>query len=50
MVFGENASKKDARERASENAREYDRTDRDRTHLNATSRMIRHPQTGHSPP
>src|SRR5579862_8558006 len=50
MVFGKDASETDAHERTSEDASEYDRADRDRTHLNATSRTIRHPQTDHSRP
>src|SRR5579862_4612990 len=50
MVFGNKASENDARERTSEDASEYDRADRDRTHLNATNCTIRRPQTGHSPP
>lgn len=50
MVFGQKASKKDARERTSEHAREDDRADRDRTHLNVTSCMNRRPQTDHSQP
>src|ERR1700751_434266 len=50
MVFGNKASENDARERTSEDASEYDRADRDRTHLNATNCTIRRPRTGHSPP
>jgi hypothetical protein len=35
MVLGNKGSKRDARERASEDAREYDRADCDGTHVNA---------------